>query len=289
MITVYRGKNSRQLVAIGPDMGITVSSDNNGMGLLEGTEAAMEDIAKAIMAAQEVSSQETISVPTGRYPYFREEKIASSDHISAATKMIPAELNEMIQLNLELKEQIRKNDKDILPAAQPALHEEKPPQSEEATTRNSRMVENLQKVPLTTEQKNTILEMHAKNIHHSEIKRALNIDGRRVVGVIRGQEQRERMAAMAATGSTHPNSAPDPSLPGVEGAPEAARAHPRGTPEEGRQAPKSISRADLNIRIWNAHQAGDSIAKISEDLNLDGFYYDERQVRNRLSQQGAKL
>jgi hypothetical protein len=53
MITVYQGKNGRRLVAIGPDMGITVSSDSNGVGLLEGPETAMEDLAKAIMTTQE--------------------------------------------------------------------------------------------------------------------------------------------------------------------------------------------------------------------------------------------
>jgi hypothetical protein len=53
MITTYKGKNGRMLVAIGPDMGITVSTDSNGGGLLEGPETAMEDLCKAIMAAQE--------------------------------------------------------------------------------------------------------------------------------------------------------------------------------------------------------------------------------------------
>jgi hypothetical protein len=49
VITVYRGKNGRCLVAIGPDTGITVSSDSNGVGLLEGPEKAIEDLARALM------------------------------------------------------------------------------------------------------------------------------------------------------------------------------------------------------------------------------------------------
>jgi hypothetical protein len=77
----------------------------------------------------------------------------------------------------------------------------------------------------------------------------------------------------------HPEATASPSLPDVEGAPEGA----------ARPAPKSITRADLNIRIWDAYQAGDSIEKISADLNSEGYYYDERQVRNRLRQQGADL
>ena len=89
---------------------------------------------------------------------------------------------------------------------------------------------------------------------------------------------------------------PSQSHPGVEGAPvtvarEASRPT-RGTPEESSEAkpePKRISRADLNIRIWDAWKAGDDPAKISEDLNEEGYYYDERQVVNRLKQQGAKL
>lgn len=85
-----------------------------------------------------------------------------------------------------------------------------------------------------------------------------------------------------------PEAAKPQSLPGAEGAQDDARANPRGTPEE-KPKPKSISRADLNIRIWDAYQAGDSVEKISADLNLEGYYYDERQVRNRLKQQGAEL
>jgi hypothetical protein len=50
MITTYKGKNGRMLVAIGPDMGITVSSDSNSVGLLEGPETAMEDLANALLA-----------------------------------------------------------------------------------------------------------------------------------------------------------------------------------------------------------------------------------------------
>jgi hypothetical protein len=61
------------------------------------------------------------------------------------------------------------------------------------------------------------------------------------------------------------------------------------TRQEAKPAPKSISRADLNIRIWDAYHAGDSIEKISADLNSEGYYYDERQVRNRLKQQGVQL
>ena len=52
MITVYQGKNSRLLVAIGSDVGITTSSSSNGAGWLEGSEEALEDLCKAIMRAQ---------------------------------------------------------------------------------------------------------------------------------------------------------------------------------------------------------------------------------------------
>ncbi len=213
MITVYRGKNGRLLIAIGPDMGITVSSDSNAVGLLEGPETAMDDLAKAIMTTQE--GYAAIQGPAIRGGIFT----------------TPPEVQKKIET-------------DILPAAQPALLEVKPEDGdkqyldrsdatpkiltepnlpEHPTVRNPRIVQNPEKVKLSQNQKTRILEMHAANWSYDEIKGALAIDGRRVVGVIRGQEQRERMAAIAAT---------SPSLPGVEGAPAPARANPRGIPEE---------------------------------------------------------
>jgi hypothetical protein len=219
MITVYQGKNGRLLIAIGPDMGIMVSTDSNGVGLLEGPETAMEDLAKAIMTTQEgYAATQGRAIQTGIY-------------------QTPPEVQQKIET-------------DILPAALAPSRPEKPPQSEEATTRKSRSVQNSPKVPLTKGQKNKILEMHAANWSYDEIKGALSIDGRRVVGVIRGQEQRGRMAAMAATPQ---------SLPGVEGAPEAARAHPRGTPEEAPHAkpnPKLDYHEVADTKILNMKKRG---------------------------------
>jgi len=104
------------------------------------------------------------------------------------------------------------------------------------------------------------------------------------------EEQQKNMARTTKhKDSLHPEPTTNPSLPGVEGAPETARANPRGSPEEKPPAPTSISRADLNIKIWDAWQNGNSPERISQDLNAEGYYYDTRQVTNRLRQQGAPL
>ena len=69
------------------------------------------------------------------------------------------------------------------------------------------------KVHLTEAQKSEVLELHAGGMSHQDIQHKLRIDGRQVVGVIRGQEQRERMAAIAAKKpraekTTQPNATP---------------------------------------------------------------------------------
>ncbi len=178
------------------------------------------------------------------------EKINSSDHISDATKMIPeskttipdhiVEPNELVPEKATIRES-RIVEETVKVAAPPALQEAKPEQVESATNRNSRTVQESagvrgDKWPLTQAQKDKILEMHAAGKSYDEIKQSLKIDGRRIVGIIRGQEQRERMAAMYPK---QPEAAKEPSLPGAEGAPETTRVSPRGIPEEARPAPVS--------------------------------------------------
>lgn len=54
-------------------------------------------------------------------------------------------------------------------------------------------------------------------------------------------------------------------------------------------AAQSISRADLDAKIWNLHRAGKNPEEISDALYSEGLYYSEKSVRVRLISQGAKL
>jgi len=56
-----------------------------------------------------------------------------------------------------------------------------------------------------------------------------------------------------------------------------------------RPAAKSISRAELDAKIWALHKAGMSPEEISDKLYGEGLYYSAKSVRVRLISQGAGL
>lgn len=58
---------------------------------------------------------------------------------------------------------------------------------------------------------------------------------------------------------------------------------------ESKVEPKSISRADLDTRIWKEWKSGKSPKEISDALCDEGYYYGEQRVRRMLLQQGADL
>jgi hypothetical protein len=134
--------------------------------------------------------------------------------------------------------------------------------------------------------------MPTTGVSNELAKKGILISWQRVRSVLattaRLKAKAERTKTAENVAPVHPEVVADPSHPGVEGPPLAERVSPRGTPE-GKPEPKNISRADLNIRIWDAWKAGDSPEEISRDLNDEGYFYDERQVTNRLKQQGADL
>jgi hypothetical protein len=58
---------------------------------------------------------------------------------------------------------------------------------------------------------------------------------------------------------------------------------------DDRPEPVSISRAELDLRIWDMWKAGKTLDEISDILYAQGLYYSSKSVRVRLLQQGAKL
>lgn len=71
-------------------------------------------------------------------------------------------------------------------------------------------------------------------------------------------------------------------------------AQPEEEPQEAeatdnRPEPVSISRKELDLRIWDMWRAGKTLEEISEILYSEGLYYSAKSVRVRLLSQGAKL
>lgn len=58
---------------------------------------------------------------------------------------------------------------------------------------------------------------------------------------------------------------------------------------EDRPEPRSISRKELDLRIWDMWRAGKTLDEISDILYSEGLYYTAKSVRVRLLSQGAKL
>ena len=58
---------------------------------------------------------------------------------------------------------------------------------------------------------------------------------------------------------------------------------------DARPGPVSISRKELDLRIWDMWRAGKTLDEISEILYSEGLYYSAKSVRVRLLSQGAKL
>ena len=53
--------------------------------------------------------------------------------------------------------------------------------------------------------------------------------------------------------------------------------------------PVSVSRKELDLRIWDMWKAGETLDDISDILYSEGLYYSPKSVRVRLLSQGAKL
>ena len=91
----------------------------------------------------------------------------------------------------------------------------------------------------------------------------------------------------------HPDVPASQSPPGVEGAQELAReaiGPTRGTPEEKPPTPKSISRAELDAKIWEMYTKEKlTEEEISDRLYAEGLFYSEKSVHIRLISQGAAI
>lgn len=61
------------------------------------------------------------------------------------------------------------------------------------------------------------------------------------------------------------------------------------TEPEERPDPVSMSRKELDLRIWDMWRAGKTLEEISDILYSKGLYYSPKSVRVRLLSQGAKL
>jgi hypothetical protein len=89
----------------------------------------------------------------------------------------------------------------------------------------------------------------------------------------------KRKREQAAAGKKSPQT-PTPSELGQQKKDESRASGPES---------KSISRAELDQKIWAAWKAGKTPKDISDELCSEGYYYGEQRVRRMLLQQGADL
>jgi DNA-directed RNA polymerase specialized sigma24 family protein len=163
---------------------------------------------------------------------------------------------------------------------------------ERPTIRNSQIVEKSEEVAAPTNRESRSVEELSEVQQKEILDRYEGGSDPKTIATVMGL----RRAAVQSVIARHNKAqkATAPSQPGVEGAQEAARANPRGTPEEEEQAkpgpePKSISRAELDGKIWAGHKEGKTPKQISDELCSEGYYYGEQRVRRMLMQQGADL
>ena len=211
-------------------------------------------------------------------------------------------------------------------AAPPALQEETPVPAEIPTIRNPLIVEKVEEVipkeskrEMTPSQRGHLI---GPKIPHSEdpfifnekesgktfgeISKALIQKGHDCTVTDVSQryytDLKKRMAATAKVEGSktaenvapvHPDVPASQSPPGVEGAQELAReaiGPTRGTPEEKPPTPKSISRAELDAKIWEMYTKEKlTEEEISDRLYAEGLFYRAKSVHIRLISQGAQL
>lgn len=96
-------------------------------------------------------------------------------------------------------------------------------------------------------------------------------------------EQRKRAAAKKAEEAPVQEAVEPATQDGTDEEPQEAEA------TDDRPEPVSMSRKELDLRIWDMWRAGKTLEEISDILYSKGLYYSPKSVRVRLLSQGAKL
>jgi hypothetical protein len=262
-------------------------------------------------------SQQGKELQKEAYAALSGEGIENSDHISATTNMIAASDVAVPAENGKSKE----NATVILPAAQPALLDGKPLQTDVTTVRNSRIVQESDEVTqkASTLTPSEVAKIRGPKIPHDwdefilaerdggkkfrEIMETLQAKGIecRIDDVTaryqsekkkreRGQNVEKRTSAPQNVAPVQQEVVPSPSQPGVEGAQDAARANPRGTPEEAKPAPEAAKpKLDydqaVNAKIINMKKRGLLNHEIAQVLERNpGGRWDAQKVDARYTE-----
>lgn len=173
-----------------------------------------------------------------------------------------------------------------------------------ATLRESRIVEENEKVPETRGLKNLkiphtedefIDHRRSEGAVYSTIQAELNARGIvcNVDDVVARHHQYKKRQDRDAAGKK-PHNTPTPKEAGKadhpnQSAPPEAPATAEQAATESKPEPKAISRAALDAKIWALHKAGKSVEEISDELYAEGLYFSKKSVRVRLISQGAEL
>ena len=248
---------------------------------------------------------------------------AASDQLVEANKMIAdmdsaearppnsaadhiVEANEMVVQAPPKVEQV---------SGQAALQEARPEQNENPTIRKDRMVEESKevrpggaspeksekpenahpktaKVPLTDSQKAQILDLHAKGVNNHDIAAQLGIkDTRQVQGCIIARRKTAENVPAAKKDDTSTEPAKDVMLlqqpANVADTSDTSPAAPK--PTEDKPAPKAMTRAETDKKMWDLWKSGKSPKEIADILWDEDLYYSEKSVTVRLRSQGADL
>jgi hypothetical protein len=139
--------------------------------------------------------------------------------------------------------------------------------------------------------------MPTTGISNALAKKGILISWQRVRSVLattaRLTAKAERTKTAENVAPAHPEEPTSQSPPGVEGTQGIAReasGPTRGTPEEKPPTPKSISRAELDAKIWEMYIKEKLTEEaISDRLYAEGLFYSEKSVHIRLISQGAAI
>lgn len=209
-------------------------------------------------------------------------------------------------------------------AAPPALQEAKPPEVEEATIRESRIVQDSdtvvapavpQEAPEQSKARSSMTAREAGHrlgpkIPHSEdefIDRRRRVEGARYSSIqaelsargiacnvddviARHHDYRRKQERKAAGKPNHNTPTPKEAGEATQEETSAPQEAQPATDQAGtKPGSKAIGRAELDAKIWQLHKAGKSVEEISNELYAEGLYYSEKSVRVRLISQGAEL
>jgi|GEM_PF-2803516 len=243
---------------------------------------------------------------------------AAPDHIVEANEMVTAidsakakpPANDGTLRNVAQVEQAQPKTEQV--PGQAGLQDASPAQSEKATIRKDRMVEESKEVRIEREDGKErakiphafdaqIIDQKKSGKTYLEIAEALRLHGLSCTGKdvgnrifqLRKQGEltevgKERLSAGQRPVEATQTVAQKDDIP-AQPAKDVMLPAQACTQTEDKPAAKAIGRAELDAKIWELHKAGQTPGQISDALYAEGLYYSEKSVVIRLRSQLGNL